>query len=122
MAPVMSRTAASEFTSQCETSSARLRVDEGAGEPRQRLGSLRAASGSVAGRENHPIHIELEPGDFGRGEVAVVLLAGRHRRRQQQARLGIALHLPRQRAMRREMHDSILRKLARLAPTARKSG
>ena len=111
-ARVTSFTAASESTSQCETSSARgLRIEEGAGEPRQRLGPRRAACRRVAGRQDHSIRIELQRSDFGGGEIAVVLFAGLGRRRQQQPWLPIASNLARQRAIRRAMHDPVLRQL-----------
>ena len=67
-----------------------LRIDERARKARQRLGALRAAGGRVAGRQDHPIGVELQRRDLGGGEIAVVLLAGLVGRRQQKARLGIA--------------------------------
>ena len=116
IAPVMSFTVAVEFDFPMrDEQRPRLRIDEGAREARECLGALRATGSRVAGGEDHPIRVELQPRDLGRGKVAVVLLGGRSRRRQQQARLGIALNLASQRAMRREMHDAVLRKLARFA-------
>jgi len=69
----------------------------------------------VAGRQDHPIRVELQRGDLGSGEIAVIAFAWIIGRGQKQARLGIALHLPRQRAVRRKVHDAVLGELARLA-------
>ena len=52
-----------------------LGIEEGAGKARIALGAFRAAGRGVAGRQDHPIGVELEPRDLGSGEIAVVLLA-----------------------------------------------
>ena len=73
---------------------ARLRIDEGARQPRQRLRAFRAAGRRVARRQDHPVGIELQARDLGGGEIAVVVLARRVGRRQDQARLGCPSNLP----------------------------
>jgi hypothetical protein len=59
---------------------ARAGIDEGPREAREGLGVLRRARGGVAGRQDHPVGVELERGDLGGGKVAVVVRAGLVRR------------------------------------------
>ncbi len=66
----------------------------------------------IAGRKDHPIGVELQRGDLGGRQIAVVLFAGLGGRRQEKAGLAIALNLTGQRAVGRKMHDAVLCELA----------
>jgi hypothetical protein len=50
-------------------------IEECTRQARQRLGAFGAAGGSVAGRQDYPIGVELEAGDLGGGEIAIISLA-----------------------------------------------
>lgn len=71
----------------------------------------RAARGSVAGGQDHPVGIELESGDLGGGEVAIVELGLLRRWGEDQARLAGAFDLARDSAVGCEMQYAILRQV-----------
>jgi hypothetical protein len=93
-------------------------VEKCASEARERIGTrfVASAGSRVAGRQRHPIGIELELGDFGCHEQTVIFLRGLRGRRQEERRLGPGscehLGFASQKAMGGEMHHASLRKRA----------
>ena len=93
-------------------------IEEGAREARERLGALCAAGRRVAGRQDHPVGVELEGGDLGGREIAVVAsvaLSGGVRIRPG----SLVPHLARHRAVGGEVDDAVLGKApSRSAPSS----
>ena len=87
-------------------------IDEGARQARQRLRLLGAAGCRVAGRQDHPVGVELEGGNLGGRQIAIVELGLLLGRRQDQARLAGAFDLTRQRAVGGEVQHPVLGELA----------
>lgn len=75
---------------------------------------LALRAGRVAGRQDHQIGIELEGSELRGGEEAVIAFQSLQlartflRRRQDQARLGCALHLAGEGPMRGEVHNGVV--------------
>ena len=94
-----------------------LRIDESSHKTGERLGIGGIVRRRVAGRQYDPVRIQLERGNLGCREIAVILLGCGVRRSQDQAGFGPVLQFARHRAMRGEVDDAVFRQFA--APAER---
>ena len=90
---------------------ARSGIEEGAAEPRGRLGAGARRRAGVAGGEHDPIRVELEREDLLHRQQPVALDAGDLGRAQRQRRLGQAVEIAGDEAVGGESDDPVAREI-----------
>lgn len=101
------RTVASDPIRQCETRIARAGVEKGFRKARKRFSPGLVASRRIAGRQHHPVGVELQASNLARGQQAVVEVAWLLRQRESERRLAETLDIVGDQAVRREIHNPI---------------
>jgi len=86
----------------------RAGIEERSRQPRQRFGTGLVAGNRIAGRQHHPIGIELQLRDFARGEQAVVELGWLFWNAQHQRWFGKPFHVAGNETVRGEIDDALI--------------